>query len=512
MLDLTVIPVEHLLGLANSAVGQSDFDGAERVLREALRRTPGNVDALISLAHVLTAKSARAEAVAFARQAVARAPRDWRSHSTLGECLASGGELEPAVRSFRTALALHPEDPSTLVSLAQMLERLRQGDEAMELATRALRSHPGHGGALNLLGELAMQSGDLESADRWLSEAVSASSIDARAEAWHRLGALREKQRRWDEAFVCHERGNRVTLSSPAARAMLEVPLFDHLESHFLPDSAAMLARWSACEYPQTPPDPVFLVGFPRSGTTLVENVLGAMPGTLTTDEQPVINSAYAMAIRDCGDPPLAELGPALDALSHERIMALRAEYWRSMAMMVSPNASRARLVVDKSPLRFVQLLLISRLFPRSRVIFVVRDPRDCCLSCFFQFFTLSPSLVRFTSLETTGDTYATVMRFWMRARTRITMPWMEVRYEEMVADFEPHARKLVAFVGREWSDDVLRFHERASGRAIRTPSYRAVTEKINTRAVGRWANYEKHLGPLIERVRPFLDPLGYEE
>jgi hypothetical protein len=103
-------------------------------------------------------------------------------------------------------------------------------------------------------------------------------------------------------------------------------------------------------------------------------------------------------------------------------------------------------------------------------------------------------------------------MTFWMRARTRVTMPVLEVRYEDMVADFEAHARRLVEFVGRPWSDDVLRFHEKAAGRAIRTPSFRAVTETVNTRAVGKWARYETHMGPLIERVRPFLDPLGYEE
>jgi hypothetical protein len=256
----------------------------------------------------------------------------------------------------------------------------------------------------------------------------------------------------------------------------------------------------------------VFLVGFPRSGTTMTENVLGALPGTITTDEEPVLTSVMQLAAKMAGSPAAPDMIAAFDRLSHEQLDELRAEYWRSVARLVSPDAAKAPLLVDKAPLRFIHSVFLSLLFPKSRMIFVVRDPRDCCLSCFFQDFAISASLVQFLTLETTGDTYAEVMTFWMRARTKIRIPFLEVRYEDLVTDFEPNARKLVEFIGREWSDDILRFNEKVGGRAIRTPSYRSVTEKVNTRAIGKWSKYESHLGPLIERVRPFLEPLGYEE
>jgi hypothetical protein len=102
-------------------------------------------------------------------------------------------------------------------------------------------------------------------------------------------------------------------------------------------------------------------------------------------------------------------------------------------------------------------------------------------------------------------------MGFWVRARSRARVPWIEVRYEELVSDFAAQAQRLVQFIGRPWSDDVVRFHERASGRAIGTPSYVAVTEPAHTRAVGRWKRYEQYVGAMIDRVGPMVSTLGYE-
>jgi Flp pilus assembly protein TadD len=513
MLDLAAIPTDQLRGMAQSAIGQSDFEGAETALREIIRRTPRDLDTMIVLARVQQSQGLRREALATARRAVGLAPKDWRAQSVLAATLGALGQLDLAARAYRVVIAARPDDPGQLAALGSLLVRLRKTEEARALATRALELDAAFGPALNLLGELDGTTGDEEAAERWLMRAVTDSTQpDARSTAWHRLGALRERQKRWDEAFQCHDRANRALLSTPAARHLLGVRLYDHLDHQYQPGCEAMVARWAAREFTDGPPDPVFLVGFPRSGTTMIENVLAALPGTITSDEEPLLTSAFQMAVRMAGEPRIEGLPAALDGLTPMQIVELRAEYWRSVARLLSPEAAKAKLLVDKAPLRFVQVLVMNLMFPRSRVIFVVRDPRDCCLSCYFQDFVVSPSLVKFLTLETTGDTYAQVMAFWLRARTRLTMPWMEVRYEDMVADFEAHARRLVEFVGRPWSDDVLRFHEKASGRAIRTPSFRAVTERVNTRAVGKWAHYEAHLGPLLERVRPFLDPLGYEE
>jgi hypothetical protein len=273
----------------------------------------------------------------------------------------------------------------------------------------------------------------------------------------------------------------------------------------------ATLARWADQRFVDALPDPLFLCGFPRSSTTMTENVLAAIAGTITSDEEPVLAGAARLATELSGSPSAPDTMAALDGLTDDQLTQIRSEYWKSVCRLVSPEAIRAEMFVDKTPLRFAHVLLLNRIFPRCRVIYVVRDPRDVCRSCFFEDFAVGPSLVEFLTLEATGDTHAEVLVFWLRARTRLTMPWMELRSEDTVADFESHARRVVDFVGRPWSDDVLRFHEKASGRSIRTPNSRTVTERVHTRALGKWARHEKHLGRVIERVRPHLGSLGYE-
>src|SRR5690606_31744470 len=125
----------------------------------------------------------------------------------------------------------------------------------------------------------------------------------------------------------------------------------------------------------------------------------------------------------------------ALDLLTDAQVSELRAIYWRAVDRMIGPEAATARLFVDKQPLRFVYAALLNRVFPESKIIFIIRDPPDCCLSCFFQDFAPFGPMARSTSLDAIGGLYAEVMTFWMRARTMLTMPWLEVRYEDMVAD-----------------------------------------------------------------------------
>ena len=513
MLDLASMPPENVRALAEAAASNSDFEGAERALRELVRRSPRDLSVLFRLVRVLQAQGARHDALSVSRKIVGLAPKVWQAQACLASALGSIGQLEASDRAFEMSMALGANEPDFFAAYGATLERLRKTEKARELAQRAVQMDPRNGPGLNLLGQLAIVDGDDVAAEEWLNRAIRDSTQqEARATGWHRLGALREKQKRWDEAFQCHDRANRVLLNTAPARHMLAESVFDHLPHLFLDGCEPTLAKWAAREFTKGPPDPVFLVGFPRSGTTMTENVLGALPGTITTDEEPVLSSTMQLALRMCGNPQFPDTIPALDTLTMSQLEELRAEYWRSVSRLVSPDAPKAPLLVDKAPLRFIHSVFLSLLFPKSRMIFVVRDPRDCCLSCFFQDFAISASLVRFLALETTGDTYAEVMNFWFRARTKIRIPYLEMRYEDLVTDFEPNARKLVEFIGRQWSDDILRFNEKAGGRAIRTPSYRSVTEKVNTRAIGKWSKYESHLGPLIERVRPFLEPLGYEE
>ncbi|MDA0700698.1 MAG: sulfotransferase, partial [bacterium] len=253
------------------------------------------------------------------------------------------------------------------------------------------------------------------------------------------------------------------------------------------------------------PDDPVFLVGFPRSGTTLTEQILAAHPRLLTTDEEPFL-------------PDLTREWPALAgvayphglaSLSDDAVAQLRDRYRAALAERFGAGAE-GRRVVDKLPLNILHLGLIRRLFPTAPVIVALRDPRDVVLSCFMQQFAPNASMVQFFDLARSARFYAAVMGLWLGWRDGLAPAALESRYEDVVQDVEGAARRLIAHVGEPWTDAVLGYAAAARGRAITTPSYRDVGEPIHGRARGRWRRYEKQLAPVLGILDPYARALGY--
>ena len=254
-------------------------------------------------------------------------------------------------------------------------------------------------------------------------------------------------------------------------------------------------------------PEPIFFVGFPRSGTTLVEHMLAAHEGLVTSEELPLLETAEK-AVRKL-NPSGTAYPEGRDGLPEAAITDLRRTYWSAVTDHVGAISDAQRLV-DKLPLNLVHLGLVRRLFPGAKVLVALRDPRDVVLSCFMQAFQPNPAMVHFYALDTAAELYATVMDQWRHDRAHLGLDYLEYRYEELVADTDATARRIVDFLGLAWSDDVLRYHER--GRGGTTPSYRDVRQPIYDRSVGRWRHYRAALAPVENRPAPFVTDFGYGE
>jgi len=153
----------------------------------------------------------------------------------------------------------------------------------------------------------------------------------------------------------------------------------------------------------------------------------------------------------------------------------------------------------------------VARIFPEARFLVAIRDPRDVCLSCFMQPLALNPVSSAYLSLAGTVTQYASVMGFWRTILPRLRNAWVEVRYEDVVADLEASSRRALAFLDVGWNEEVLRFHEHARSKPLRSPSYAEVTKPVFKGAVGRWRNYAKYLEPCMEQLIPFLRAYGYD-
>jgi hypothetical protein len=251
------------------------------------------------------------------------------------------------------------------------------------------------------------------------------------------------------------------------------------------------------------------LAGFPRTGTTLLEQVLDSHPGLVSSDEREAFGRDIfpAMWLTDKTPLPTAE---ALDAIPAERLANQRARYLNYMAAALNePIANRVHL--DKNPTMTLMLPGMLRLFPETKLLIALRDPRDVVISCFMQYLPLNTNSVCFLTLERTARRYAHDLGIWLKFRKILTTPWLEIRYEDCVADLEREARRTLEFLGLPWDPAVLDYRERLKTKAVSSPTYEAVSKPLYTTAIGRWKHYRKFLEPCLPILQPLVEAFGYE-
>ena len=247
----------------------------------------------------------------------------------------------------------------------------------------------------------------------------------------------------------------------------------------------------------------VFLVGFPRSGTTLLENVLAAHPDVVTLEEKDCLARIAAPYVAaDEGLERLARIGSG-EALRQ------RDAYWSMVrGFGVEP---RRRMFIDKMPLSSVLLPVVAKLFPHARVLFARRDPRDVVLSCFRRRFDMNPAMYQLLTLEGAAAYYDAVMRLAELYRDRLPLPQQIVRYESLVDDFEGTARAVCDFLGLEWDQGLLDFAAKARSRGISTPSAAQVARGLNREGQGAWRRYREQMAPVLPILEPWVERFGYD-
>jgi tetratricopeptide (TPR) repeat protein len=506
----------------HAAMARIDFPQALANLASLMTRTNRPAEAVQTLDRVLAKRpdfeAARfnrgtayfalrrlSEAEADFRHLFERRPGQADARNELGRVLLKQSRLREAAELFRDGQTQHPEDPRFPANLAAALERLNDLPGAETAAARALALAPGDPSLLYLQATLDHRSGRLDAARDHLEDMLSKKPPpEYRGEALLELGEVLGKLDKADAAFRAITEGNALRAQSPAAKSADGDRFLARVataRAGFTQERIRdMAAKAPACERPA----PVFFVGFPRSGTTLMERALKAHPEIVTTDERSPLTPILTELSKNKAYPE------NLDRLTGEDVKQLQDRFWAEAEATLGPLDGR--LLVDKMPLNIVNLGLANGLFPEARVLVALRDPRDTCLSCFMQRFQFSDAMVNFLDLERTAETYGAVMGLWLQYRDALSLPWLEYRYEDLVADFEKTLRTVLEFIGLPWNADLLAFQERAKDQVITTPSYRQVTRAIDTSATGRWRRYRDELAPLLPTLEPFVEAFSYPE
>ena len=262
-----------------------------------------------------------------------------------------------------------------------------------------------------------------------------------------------------------------------------------------------------------TLPNPLFLVGFPRSGTTLTERIIRSQLDIQTSDEFPALHQ-ITFHLPRLLDRPFSYPND-LHTLSDQEIHYLRKLYWQKFQDALDITPSNGKIFLDKLPLNILHLVFIEKIFPEARVIVALRDPRDVCLSNFMQFFRLNDAMIHFLDLTDSAQLYARIMRFWLLYRRKAGVVWHETRYEDLVFDPENTVKKLVEFATAQSDQTGVTLKNTSpetSDQVFSTPSYYDVTKPIYSHAIGRWKNYAKVLAPAFPVLEEFLIEFGYEK
>ena len=491
----------NTVGAALSAAER--FGEAETALRRGLELDPDFADAAYNLGNALFGLGRLDEAEAAFQRAVELDSSHVDALNNLSALLKGSGRRGDAVEFLRRAAALAPGNADVLFNLAESLERLNLRDEAARVVADLLAVSPESSGGNILAARLERHKGDYQAAARRL-RALAARALEPEfgIRARFDLGQTLDRMDAADEAFAEFEAANRLSEeATPLARVNREAyrKRLERDRAWFTAErlEAAPAAREDA-------PGPVFLVGFPRSGTTLIEQMLDAHPDLATTGERSPLDRLRQMLEAEGRYPRcLEDASPAEFDGWREAFAGFSGE--------VLGERWAGRRLVDKMPLNIADVGLIGYLFPEARVVTSLRDPRDVCLSCFMQQFDLNQAMSGFTGLETTVELYARVMESWLHYRRHTRVAWMEYRYEDLVADFEGVVRSILDFLGLPWRPEILDYRQAAVGRDISTPSYESVVEPLYARANGRWTRYREHLAPHLATLAPFVEEFGYE-
>jgi tetratricopeptide (TPR) repeat protein len=492
---------------------------ATALFNEAIRTEPHNVQSYVVPARAYAEKFEFARMEETLERLVRRAPRHPGVHHYIGETYGMLKLLDRSLAAYERAANLPGAGPPTWMELASLYERAHRLDEAEELIERAV--HSGYNLPLVDLirGRIQRRQQRPDDAEATFRELINRAPADSDwvCEAWSEIALMRDAVGDYPGAIAAIAACKEIQCRRETFHWGLSEQVHGMMRTMIESITAEHFRRWrEASSDPDDQSDRVpnriaLLTGFPRSGTTLLEQLLDSHPDLVSSEERDFIGRELLQAVaRRRSDRNLLS---ALDEVSAEQLEAERGRYFAAMEYFLGQPIN-GRLHLDKNPAYNLTIPLVLRLFPETRLIVALRDPRDVVLSCYLRYLPLNAVSVRFLDPARTAERYALDMSAWLKFRELIETPWREIRYEDTVADAAGQARLALETLGLPWDDQVLAYRQRLSGeknKQVTSPSYEAVAQPIYTRAIGRWQHYEELLAPAMKTLEPFIREFGYE-
>ena len=490
---------------------RGEFGVAREHLELALQISPNDPFIKIGLGSLLRKEGRIDEALLAFDVAIKAMPENSSAWLERAYAFEDIGLLDRAAANYRKASLLDPDMVPPIAGLASILARQGESVRAREFARVALDREPTNCVATIAVARCDIEEGHIDDAIRNLTRLIALEFVPAveRIVAFGLLGDAYDRQQEPELAFASYASANLLfaDIRRPSETSDSE-PLS---QSDFIESITKAIDRSKAEDWLTTPSsfqvnEPrihAFLIGYPRSGTTLVESILGTAQNVVASEEQATLREA---------DIAFLLSGNGIEDLMHldgNGTLPFRKSYWdRAKRLGVD---SSTRLFVDMDPLKGIKLPLIAKLFPSSRIIVVRRDPRDVVWSCFRQNFAPSAAAYEFTTLEGAARHYDALMTLMQTCFTKMSLNTFELRYETLVWDFDGVTKSLCSFLDIPWTQELRKFHEKLHLREVTTASATQVRRGLYDGS-NQWRRFEEQMAPILPILRPWVEKFGYVE
>ncbi|HEY2445623.1 MAG TPA: sulfotransferase [Rhizomicrobium sp.] len=475
--------------------------------RQAAALAPHDVNLLDAVGLGLVRLDRAAAAIPVFDAAIRIAPAWAQLHYHKGCAHAVIGEPAAAIRCHERAVALQPDHVDALTAVAAATARVGETKKARAFAERALKLVPDNPTAVIALATCDLHDRQFERAERRLDALLVQLHPEdpTRALTLGLLGDALDGQNRVAEAFMAFSSKNNIlrTLNesrfSESARALNFV---ERLTGDFKRTSPRPWERTAGTASVPHSRQHVFLLGFMRSGTTLLEQALASHPDVEDLEERETLKD---LAARYLGNP---ESLRELSVLNGDLLAEAQNYYWNCVrAFGARPEG---KIFVEKQPFNTLYLPLIARLFPEARIIFSLRDPRDVVLSCFRRHLEIKTTTFEVLTLAGAARFYDRVMRLAGAYRSGLSLDLCDFRYEDMIRDFDGSVRSICGFIGLSWNESMRDFDRTARTRSVRSPSAHQVRRGLYADGIGQWRRYQKELSPILPILKPWIERFGY--
>lgn len=512
---------------------------AENLYKEILKINPNHFGSIFYLGTLLVQTQRFKLAKSLLYKATQINPNYAAAHNNLGATLKELGEYQNAINCCQKAIKLNPSYAEAHYNLGLVFKELRELKKAISCFKKAIQIHPSY----IIAHQNLMEAYEKTNQERELKSAISNAQTLIKDNSIIKLyeGILLRRNEKFVEAKNClelisfetNETNKEILRVSTLAKCYDRIGNTDKAFNYFkkanlLSQSTKMknfdknkylqeikirkeffkksnIEKWPTLKQPDNEPSPIFIIGFPRSGTTLLDTILRSHPLIEVIEEQFMVEQL----INSLNQLPNGGLED-LKEIENEQIIKIRKTYFESLESQIQ-NKNNTKLYIDKLPLNIIHVGEIVRIFPNAKFIVSLRHPCDCVLSCFMQDFELNDAMANFLNLDDAAHLYDAVMNLWTQYTSIFLINYHEVKYENLIENFEPTVRSILNFLELSWDDSVLNYLITAKKRdRIATPSYYQITKPIYSYAIGRWQRYKKQTSNIYPILEGWIKKFNY--